>query len=183
MQLRKLHQCWNYWKDKKFKMIKSSVNCYIYIYNILILAKTDAAHSETSNRPMERILTNHGLVELSLPSLTTHFYGKHQILSVESAASSQTISVCLWRAIRDQTLFYKCVRDPIESLPLCCVSSDPQMLRSTHDSSQIVLLSFVLILETSARPREDDPDPPRCLSASNQRHKDDSFFFSVTLGC
>lgn len=64
----------------------------------------------------------------------------------------------------------KRVRDLVESPPLCCTSSDPQMLLSTHDSSQTVLLSSVLIRETSARPREDDPDPPTCLSVSNQRH-------------
>lgn len=33
-------------------------------------------------------------------------------------------------------------RAPVESLPLCCVSSDPQMLLSSHDSSQRVLLSL-----------------------------------------
>lgn len=33
-------------------------------------------------------------------------------------------------------------RAPVESLPLRCVSCDPQMLLSSHDSSQRVLLSL-----------------------------------------
>lgn len=40
---------------------------------------------------------------------------------------------------------------------------------------------IVFIVETSAKPNEDDPHPPRCLSASNQCQKDDSFLFSITL--
>lgn len=66
---------------------------------------------------------------------------------------------CLpWKNRIAPTLLYERVCDPVESLPLCCVSSDPQMLPSTHDSSQIALLSLVLIREITARPREDDPD-------------------------
>lgn len=104
------------------------------------------------------------------------------------------VCVCVWGVVTGrvrcllplktrvaQTLLYKRVCDPVESLPLCCASTDPQMLPSTHDSSRIALLSSVLILEITARPREDDPDVLQDVQPLTSI-TDDSFLFSITRG-
>lgn len=104
------------------------------------------------------------------------------------------VCVCVWGVVAGrvrcllplktrvaQTLLYKRVCDPVESLPLCCASTDPQMLPSTHDSSRIALLSSVLIREITARPREDDPDVLQDVQPLTSI-TDDSFLFSITRG-
>lgn len=48
-------------------------------------------------------------------------------------------------------LLYAYVRDPVESVPLCCASCDADMLPSAHRSSQMASLYRFFTPETSAR--------------------------------
>lgn len=114
---------------------------------------------------------------MALPHYQEYKFGKNN----KSSWLSLQKSVCCLQSHDAPTLLYKCVCDPVESFSLCCVSGDPRMLLLTHDSSQIVLLFLVRIGDTAARLREDDPDPPRCLSAPYQVTGDSCLFLSLFM--